>query len=304
MCAPQVPCGGDAEGRDRTPGSPCTPVSEESSVTDVLGKVTTGQADAGVVYVTDVQGAAGNGHRDRLPPSDNAVNTYPIAVLAGSAEPRPCHSSSWRWSPARRASRCWPTRASARRDADARPAAAAAGPARAGLFAARRRSGRCSSLLPLAAMLTRVDWSQFGSLITSESLSDRAGSEPADLDGRDRRCACVLGVPMALVLARAAFRGPATAALPGAAAAGAAAGGRRASRCSTPSAGTACSGSRLEVARHADRVLHDRGGHGPDVRRAAVPGGQPRGRAAHVRPPLRGRSPPPSAPARPRSCAG
>ena len=43
------------------------------------------------------------------------------------------------------------------------------------------------------------------------------------------------------------------------------------------------------VARHPDRLLHHRGGDGADLRRAAVPGGQPRGRAAHGGRAVRGR---------------
>ena len=57
VCAPEVPCGAaTVEGRDGG-GVTLTPVSEESSVTDVLGKVTSGEADAGLVYVTDVMAA-------------------------------------------------------------------------------------------------------------------------------------------------------------------------------------------------------------------------------------------------------
>ena len=53
----EVPCGAAAQKVARPPGVDLTPVSEEQSVTDVLGKVTSGEADAGLVYVTDVTGA-------------------------------------------------------------------------------------------------------------------------------------------------------------------------------------------------------------------------------------------------------
>ena len=83
VCAPQVPCGAATEEVEANTGVTLTPVSEESSVADVLGKVATGEADAGVVYVTDVQGAAGKVTGIEIPADVNAVNTYPIAVLAG-----------------------------------------------------------------------------------------------------------------------------------------------------------------------------------------------------------------------------
>jgi len=58
VCAPQVPCGSATQKVEQATGVTLNPVSEESSVTDVLNKVTTGEADAGLVYVTDVRGAA------------------------------------------------------------------------------------------------------------------------------------------------------------------------------------------------------------------------------------------------------
>ena len=63
------------------------PVSEESQVTDVLNKVTTGQADAGLVYVTDEQGAGNKVTPVAFPESAGAVNTYPIAVLTQAKNP-------------------------------------------------------------------------------------------------------------------------------------------------------------------------------------------------------------------------
>lgn len=80
-CAEQVPCGGATKKVELASGVTLAPVSEESSVTDVLTKVTSGQADAGLVYVTDARGAGDKVTEVRFPEAAQAVNTYPIAVL-------------------------------------------------------------------------------------------------------------------------------------------------------------------------------------------------------------------------------
>lgn len=87
VCAPQVPCGAATETVERVSGVTLAPVSEESNVTDVLGKVTSGQADAGLVYVTDAARAGADVTEIPFPESTAAVNTYPAAVLTGSADP-------------------------------------------------------------------------------------------------------------------------------------------------------------------------------------------------------------------------
>ena len=84
VCAPQVPCGAATKKVEAATGTALTPVSEESTVTDVLGKVTSGQADAGLVYVTDAAGAGDKVTAVAFPEAGGAVNTYPIAVLKGS----------------------------------------------------------------------------------------------------------------------------------------------------------------------------------------------------------------------------
>lgn len=85
VCAPQVPCGAAAEKVEKAAGVELKPVSEESSVTDVLNKVTAGEADAGLVYVTDVKGAGDKVDAVAFPETTDAVNTYPIAPLKDSA---------------------------------------------------------------------------------------------------------------------------------------------------------------------------------------------------------------------------
>jgi len=84
VCAPQVPCGSAAKKVEDATGTVLKPVSEESAVTDVLGKITSGQADAGLVYVTDAAGAGDKVTSVPFRESSDAVNTYPIAVLKGS----------------------------------------------------------------------------------------------------------------------------------------------------------------------------------------------------------------------------
>ena len=63
ICAPEVPCGAAAAAVADAAGVRLQPVSEEQSVTDVLAKVTSGEADAGLVYVTDVRSAGDEGQQ-------------------------------------------------------------------------------------------------------------------------------------------------------------------------------------------------------------------------------------------------
>ncbi|MFC5679578.1 molybdate ABC transporter substrate-binding protein [Aeromicrobium endophyticum] len=87
LCAPEVPCGAAAAGVEKAAGISISPVSEEQSVTDVLGKVVSGEADAGLVYVTDVKAAGDKVRGVTFPESSRVVNTYPIAALTGSKHP-------------------------------------------------------------------------------------------------------------------------------------------------------------------------------------------------------------------------
>nr|WP_157109707.1 molybdate ABC transporter substrate-binding protein [Rhodococcus sp. WMMA185] len=85
-CAPQVPCGSATQKVETEAGIELSPVSEESSVTDVLGKVMAGQADAGLVYVTDAARAGDRVTAVAIDEAAQAVNIYPIAVLSASKQ--------------------------------------------------------------------------------------------------------------------------------------------------------------------------------------------------------------------------
>lgn len=86
LCAPEVPCGAASETLLTAAGVTATPASLEQNVTAVLTKVAAGEADAGLVYATDVlandevQGIAAAG-------ADDVVNHYPVTALTDSANP-------------------------------------------------------------------------------------------------------------------------------------------------------------------------------------------------------------------------
>ena len=63
-------------------------VSNEEDNASVVAKVAAGEADAGIVYVSDVSGPAGTDLRPvEIPDDVNVIATYPIAVVAGAPEP-------------------------------------------------------------------------------------------------------------------------------------------------------------------------------------------------------------------------
>lgn len=85
VCAPQVPCGAATKTLTGQQEVTLDPASEESKVTDVLTKVSAGEADAGLVYVTDATGAGDTVDVVETKGADQVVNRYPIASLTDAA---------------------------------------------------------------------------------------------------------------------------------------------------------------------------------------------------------------------------
>ena len=84
VCQAQVPCGKVAAEVFAKAGLTVKPVSEEVDVKSTLAKVTLGEADAGMVYVTDVLAAGDKVTGIEIPAAQNASTTYPIATLSKS----------------------------------------------------------------------------------------------------------------------------------------------------------------------------------------------------------------------------
>jgi molybdate transport system substrate-binding protein len=84
LCQPQVPCGVVAAEVFKNVGITVKPVTLQPDVKSVLTQVETGNVDAGMVYVTDVQAAGSKVNGVTIPASDNASTLYPIATINSS----------------------------------------------------------------------------------------------------------------------------------------------------------------------------------------------------------------------------
>ena len=81
ICAPEVPCGSATRQLTELLGVTLNPVSEEQQVTDVVGKVTSGEATAGIVYRTDAMEAGEQVTEVPIEGAEQVVNHYPIATV-------------------------------------------------------------------------------------------------------------------------------------------------------------------------------------------------------------------------------
>lgn len=86
VCAPQVPCGAATQQVAKAAHVGLQPVSEENDVKQVLQKVVAGEADAGLVYVTDAKAAGDKVQAVDFPESPQVVNSYPIATIKDSQQ--------------------------------------------------------------------------------------------------------------------------------------------------------------------------------------------------------------------------
>jgi molybdate transport system substrate-binding protein len=87
LCADTVPCGKSAAKVLENAAVTLTPVSLEDKVKGVVTKVTAGEADAGIVYVSDVNAAGDTATGVEIPAEINVINNYPVVVTKESANP-------------------------------------------------------------------------------------------------------------------------------------------------------------------------------------------------------------------------
>jgi molybdate transport system substrate-binding protein len=89
LCAPEVPCGKYADAALAEAGVtiPTDHITRATNARSTLTAVSTGDADAAVVYVTDVRSAGSSVAGVKIPGSQNQIAIYPIAPLADAANP-------------------------------------------------------------------------------------------------------------------------------------------------------------------------------------------------------------------------
>ena len=76
-----VPAGKYAAQALTAAGVTVKPVSKEPDVKAAVAKVTNGEADATIVYVTDVKAAGSKGQGVEIPDAQNVIAEYPIAIV-------------------------------------------------------------------------------------------------------------------------------------------------------------------------------------------------------------------------------
>ena len=79
-----MPCGVVATSVFKNAGITVKPKTYEPDVKTTLAEVTSGQVDAGLVYITDVKAAGSKVQGLVIPPNLNATTEYPIAELSKS----------------------------------------------------------------------------------------------------------------------------------------------------------------------------------------------------------------------------
>ena len=85
--SPEVPIGAYTQQVFEAAGVEVTPDSFEENVRGILTKVTEGEADAGVVYVSDVFAAGEDAEGVDIPAEINVVAEYPISAVSEAANP-------------------------------------------------------------------------------------------------------------------------------------------------------------------------------------------------------------------------
>ena len=87
VCAPAVPCGAAAEDVFGIAGVTPLPDTLEEDVRAALTKVELGEVDAALVYASDVASAGDAVEGIGFPEAEEAVNEYPVCVLAEAPNP-------------------------------------------------------------------------------------------------------------------------------------------------------------------------------------------------------------------------
>jgi molybdate transport system substrate-binding protein len=85
---PTVPAGKYASQALGSAGVKVTPKSLETDVKSVVSKIELGEADAGIVYATDVKAARSKVTGVEIPDQQNVVATYPISAVKGTPNAR------------------------------------------------------------------------------------------------------------------------------------------------------------------------------------------------------------------------